>query len=155
LAPAWTFSENSAYWKEPNSPVRFRYSIDNETFFFSRENVYYQKRDIKRIIVGEAHGNDTRGDDGLGIHHDQKPRAQCFILLLGRDEQWHRHDISMDLSYLFDTKGSQPFIKLAELLKPLTDCEVVIRRYSKKECYRQQRSDNPNAAVPNSEKILW
>jgi len=158
LFPAYAFSVNSSYWKGPCAPIRFRYSIDDETFFFSRENVYYQKCDIKRVVVGEVRGYSTRH---LSSEYDgdrafsRKEFAQCVVLLQDNDEQWHRHELSLDYHYLFDDKGSKPFIKLAELLKPLTECEVVIRRYTFKECYRQQRCEKINMIDPDSSKILW
>jgi hypothetical protein len=159
LVPAWAYLQNATDWREPVAPVRFRYSIDSGTFFFSRENVQYQKNDIKRVIVGEIQGYDTT----LLIHprdtdrvFSRKLLAQCVILIQDHDEQWHRHDLSLDLCYWLDeAKGSKPFIKLAELLEPLVECEVIIKRQTFNECYRQQRDGDGNVIVPTSDKTLW
>jgi len=130
---------NSRYWK---GPLHFRYRLDLQELFFPRENHVYRQSECKRIILGYIIGYDTRHmwkrfgvpmTGGRGGGMGGNPLCQCFVLVQTSTDEWKRHEIGYDL-----TRSRKQFNKLVSILQPLTNCEVLYRKYSLNECFDEQ-----------------
>jgi len=119
---------NSLNW---NTVERFIYDVNPNRLIFPNEDKSYCKNDLLRTLLCCVWGRDTQGNvEGGPAAHGLSiaPRAQCFILVQTPDNQWHRHDIGLDLVRYGSKTGTPPFDKLVTLLQPLLNCEVFFKK---------------------------
>jgi hypothetical protein len=147
---AWMCYSNSLYWK---GSLYFRYKLDSQELFFPRENRVYSQKECKRIILGYIVGYDTRrmwktfGFPSAGGQQNQmshNTRCQSVVLLQTSTDEWYRYEIGYDLS-----RAKRQFDKLVSILQPLTNCEVLQRKYSLFECFDEQPKDYVSAHPAN------
>jgi hypothetical protein len=152
---AWATYDNSSYWK---GALHFRYRLNTQELFFPRENQIYLQKECERIIMVHIIGYDLRGQVkrfGLygapGNHQfSANTRHQTCILVLLNTGRWERHEIGYDLY-----RAKRQFDKLVEMLQPLTNCEVIVKKYTRDECYDQQHAKIQTPNEPTNKKILW
>ena len=142
---AWMCYSNSQYWK---GTLYFRYKLDSQELFFSRENHVYRQNDCKRIILGCIIAYDTRRMTkvfGIPVQGGNTrtfcgSKCQCFVLILTDTDEWKRYEIGYDL-----TRSKKQFNKLVSILQPLTNCEVFYRKYSLLESFDEQHGKKEGA----------
>jgi len=120
---------DSTYW---NGPLRFRYEPQNGELFFAKEKITYRPEDYSKLVLGCVEGADINKDE-------YNPTVQFFILVLDKNENWHRYTLSDDnVSWSW---GHKRFTQVVERLQPLLEFEVFVKEYSKDECFAQQNSN--------------
>jgi hypothetical protein len=149
---AFLILRNSKYWKKP---LRFRYDPKSSELFFPRENVLYQKQDYVKLVLGCVRGSDLRKcpPKKFGMYWmvsgSCKPTTQVFVLVLDKNNEWIRYNLSDDCYHRFDWQstrelgttrelGSRQFIRVVATLQPLFAFEQIVKDYSMDECYEQQ-----------------
>ena len=69
------------------------------------------------------------------------PVTQIFMLVLDKNNEWQRYNLTDDCIAHWTKLGSKQFLGIVEKLQPLLECEVFVKDYSKDECFAQQNSN--------------
>jgi hypothetical protein len=154
---AFVTLHNSKHWK---GHLRFRCDPQSGELFFPRENISYRLKDCSKIVLGCVRGVDKRGWTRVskkfgGVYYkvgsrqsngilsrrtaENKPTTQIFMLILDKNDEWQRHDITYDLgSWRNSESGSKQFLKIVDRLQPFLSFDQFVKDYSQDECYEQQ-----------------
>ena len=126
------------HWK---GGLQFRFDPRSSELFFPKENATYCVIDGVKLVVGCVHGFDMRRSS------QRYPWiAQIFMLVLDKNGEWQRHNLTYDwdIEEFFSkskTHVKPHFSRFVEKLRAHLEFEVFERDYSKDICFAQQNSN--------------